>query len=123
MKLKKYAISLAMISVLGIGVATNIASADESNNVTMERRSDCKLTEEEKEVFDKYYRQPKRDLTTEERDEYFDAHDKVYQYMDEDFTNKMQEKRENCNNTDRGNGNCDGQGQGRRQGQCRGINQ
>ena len=52
------------------------------------------LTQEEKDIFDKYHRQPKRDLSEEQLNEYHEIQDKAYKYMGEEFIAQMKERRE-----------------------------
>lgn len=73
-----------------------------------------KLTQKEKDIFDKYHRQPKRDLSEEQLNEYYKIQDKVYKYMDKEFIARMKERREQRkihrqerqNNQVQGKGSC-----------------
>ncbi|HSQ89488.1 hypothetical protein [Romboutsia sp.] len=72
------------------------------------------LTQEEKGIYDKYHRQPKRDLSEEQLNEYHKIQDKVHKYMGEEFIAQMKERREQRkihrqqrqNNQGQGNGSC-----------------
>ena len=77
------------------------------------------LTQEEKDLFDKYHRQPKRDLSEDELNKYYEVSDKVHKYMDEEFKAQVKEKREakKLHREEKKNNQGNGKGQGKRQGQ------
>lgn len=69
------------------------------NNLTEEQKSTIEkgyneLTQEEKDIFDKYQGQSKRDLSEEQLNEYYKIQDKAHKYMDEDFIAQTKERRE-----------------------------
>lgn len=132
MKLKKIILSLSVMSAIGIGSMGVIANANEkvvTNNETnyrQQNRQECsltdeqqkliekgynELTEDEKVIFDKYYKQSKYNLSQNELNEYFSIHDKVYKYLGDEFLeNIKQERSERLNNKHTQNGK--GQGRG-----------
>lgn len=131
MKLKKIILSLSVISAIGFGSMGVIANANEKSytdnsfSYRHQNRQECRLTDEqqklidkgyneltkdEKTIFDKYYKQPKSNLSDEELNKYFEIHDKAYKYLGSDFLENMKQNRsERLNNGHMKNG----QGQGR----------
>ncbi|WP_419742833.1 hypothetical protein [Paraclostridium dentum] len=131
MKLKKIILSLSVISAIGFGSMGVIANANEKSSTDnsfsyrYQNRQECRLTDEqqklidkgyneltkdEKTIFDKYYKQPKSNLSDEELNKYFEIHDKAYKYLGSDFLENMKQNRsERLNNGHMKNG----QGQGR----------
>ncbi|MGL4910866.1 MAG: hypothetical protein ACRC3Y_00410 [Romboutsia sp.] len=77
------------------------------------------LTQEEKDLFDKYHRQSKKDLSEVELNKYYEVCDKVHKYMDEEFKIQVKEKREEkkSHKEEMKNNQGHGKGQGKRQGQ------
>lgn len=81
------------------------------------------LTQEEKDMYDKYHQNHKKDLSEEELNKYYQIVDKVYKYMDEDFKSQVKERREQRklhreemqNNLNKGNS----QGKGRGKNSCK----
>lgn len=132
MKLKKIILSLSVMSAIGVGSMGVIANANEkvvTNNETnyrQQNRQECSLTEEqqkliekgyneltedEKVIFDKYYKQSKYNLSQNELNEYFSIHDKVYKYLGDEFLeNIKQERSERLNNRHTQNGKSQGRG-------------
>jgi hypothetical protein len=120
--MKKSLIALGVVSLLGLGVFTTDASASDQNtdsqiisdtdnqennrqrnnmciNLTEEQKAFIEkgyneLTQEEKDIYDKYHGQPKRDLSEEQLNEYYKIQDKVHKYMGEEFISQMKERRE-----------------------------
>lgn len=120
--MKKSLIALGVVSLLGLGVFTTDASASDQNtdsqiisdadnqennrqrnnmcrNLTEEQKALIEkgyneLTQEEKDIYDKYHGQPKRDLSEEQLNEYYKIQDKVHKYMGEEFISQMKERRE-----------------------------
>lgn len=121
--MKKSLLALGIVSLLGTGLFTANASADNANlddtavvsqqnnnfrqrnkndmcsNLTEEQKSLIEkgyneLTQEEKSMYDKYRGQSKRDLSEEQLNEYYKIQDKVHKYMDEDFKAQMKKRRE-----------------------------
>lgn len=76
------------------------------------------LTQEEKNIYDKYYRQPKRGLSEEQLDEYQKIQDKVHKYMDEDFKAQIKERRTQMKERRENNQGKRGRGMGRGNGYC-----
>lgn len=133
MKLKKIILSLSVISAIGFGSMGVIANANEKSytdnsfSYRHQNRQECRLTDEqqklidkgyneltkdEKTIFDKYYKQPKSNLSDEELNKYFEIHDKAYKYLGSDFLENMKQNRsERLNNGHMKNGQ--GQGRGR----------
>lgn len=131
MKLKKIILSLSVVSAIGFGSMGVIANANEKSatdnsfSYRYQNRQDCRLTDDqqklidkgyneltkdEKTIFDKYYKQPKSNLSDEELNKYFEIHDKAYKYLGSDFLENMKQNRsERLNNGHMKNG----QGQGR----------
>lgn len=132
MKLKKTILSLSIMSVIGVGSMGVIANANEKVvtnnkiNYRQQNRQECsltdeqqkliekgynELTEDEKVIFDKYYKQSKSNLSQNELNEYFSIHDKVYKYLGDDFLQNMkQERSERLNNKHMKSGKFQGQG-------------
>jgi len=120
--MKKSLIALGVVSLLGLGMFTTDASASDQStdsqiisdsdnqennrqrnnmcrNLTEEQKALIEkgyneLTQEEKDVYDKYHGQPKRDLSEEQLNEYYKIQDKVHKYMGEEFISQMKERRE-----------------------------
>jgi hypothetical protein len=120
--MKKSLIALGVVSLLGLGVFTTDASASDQNtdsqiisdadnqennrqrnnmcrNLTEEQKALIEkgyneLTQKEKDIYDKYHGQPKRDLSEEQLNEYYKIQDKVHKYMGEEFISQMKERRE-----------------------------
>ena len=133
MKLKKIILSLSVISAIGFGSMGVIANANEKSSTDnslsyrSQNRQECRLTDDqqklidkgyneltkdEKLIFDKYYKQPKSNLSDEELNKYFEIHDKAYKYLGSDFLENMKQNRsERLNNGHMKNGQ--GQGRGR----------
>lgn len=139
--MKKSLLALGIVSLLGTGLFTANANADNikldntavvsqqnnnfrernkndmCSNLTQEQKSLIKkgyneLTQEEKSMYDKYRGQSKRDLSEEQLNEYLKIQDKVHKYMDEDFKAQMKKRREERQNNR-------GQGKGQGKGACR----
>jgi hypothetical protein len=119
---EKILIALGVVSLLGLGKFTTDASASDQNtdsqiisdadnqennrqrnnmcrNLTEEQKALIEkgyneLTQEEKDIYDKYHGQPKRDLSEEQLNEYHKIQDKVHKYMGEEFITQMKERRE-----------------------------
>jgi len=72
------------------------------------------LTQEEKDIYDKYHGQPKRDLSEEQLNEYYKIQDKAHKYMDEDFIAQTKERREQRKIHRQERQNNQGQGKGSR---------
>lgn len=134
--MKKSLLALGIVSLLGTGLFTANANADNikldniavvsqqnnnfrernkndmCSNLTQEQKSLIKkgyneLTQEEKSMYDKYRGQSKRDLSEEQLNEYLKIQDKVHKYMDEDFKAQMKKRREERqNNRGQGKGAC-----------------
>ena len=120
--MKKSLIALGVVSLLGLGMFTTDASASDQStdsqiisgadnqennrqrnnmcrNLTEEQKALIEkgyneLTQEEKDIYDKYHGQPKRDLSEEQLNEYYKIQDKVHKYMGEEFIAQMKEIRE-----------------------------
>jgi hypothetical protein len=120
--MKKSLIALCVVSLLGLGVFTTDASASDQNtdsqiisdadnqennrqrnnmcrNLTEEQKALIEkgyneLTQEEKDIYNKYHGQPKRDLSEEQLNEYYKIQDKAHKYMGEEFISQMKERRE-----------------------------
>lgn len=145
--MKKQLIALGIASLIGIGTFTVNASASdqevevkniETGNYNLKNQGNgCnslsedqkkliekgynELTDEEKDIFNKYREQRKRNLSEEQLNEFYKIQDKVHKYMDEDFKAQVQERRElrkNNKGQGRGCGNGQGQGQGQGKGSC-----
>ncbi|GAA0711252.1 hypothetical protein GCM10008904_23500 [Paraclostridium ghonii] len=132
MKLKKIILSLSVMSAIGVGSMGVIANANEkvvTNNETnyrQQNRQECsltdeqqnliekgynELTEDEKIIFDKYYKQSKSNLSQNELNECFSIHDKVYKYLGDEFLeNIKQERSERLNNKHTQNGKAQARG-------------
>ncbi|WP_250674508.1 hypothetical protein LZ906_005320 [Paraclostridium ghonii] len=132
MKLKKIILSLSVISAIGVGSMGVIANANEkvvTNNETnyrQQNRQECsltdeqqkliekgynELTEDEKVIFEKHYKQSKSNMSQNELNEYFSIHDKVYKYLGDEFLeNIKQERSERLNNRHTQNGKSQGRG-------------
>lgn len=96
------------------------SSTDNSFSYRYQNRQECRLTDEqqklidkgyneltkdEKTIFDKYYKQPKNNLTDEELNKYFEIHDRAYKYLGSDFLENMKQNRsERLNNGHMKNG-------------------
>lgn len=136
MKLKRVIASLGVVSMIGIGLSGVVAHASEegspssnnpskvSDNTYYERNCGLtdeqerlvdkgynELTKDEKAIFDKYYRQPKADLSDDELSKYFEIQDKAYKYLGEDFVGQG-------NRYNHMNWQGRGEGQGRYRGMC-----
>lgn len=93
------------------------------NNLTEEQQKLIEkgyneLTQEEKDMYDKYHQKHKKDLSEDELNKYYQIADKVYKYMDEDFKTQVKERREQRklhrekmqNNINKGNSHGKGRG-------------
>lgn len=97
----------------------------ECKNLTEEQQNLIKqgydeLSEEEKSIFNEYCEKYKRNLTEEELQEYNKLQDKVHKYMNDEFKENINEKRElRKNKQNNCNGEKQSKGQGRNQRNCR----
>lgn len=121
MKIKNFVASLGIISMLGLGLTSIVSYASDSGKVDNKNSSIvkndtyyyneyCRLTDEEqklvdkgyneltqneKNIFNKYYGQEKYDLSEQELNEYYKIHDKVYKYLGESYNSQSKGRQAN----------------------------
>lgn len=143
MKFKNIAITLSIATILGVGMlgtvtarasddfqdSTAVNESNSNNNYLngywCENNPNIKLTEEQKQLFDKgyneltneeksffdqYHGKSKRNLSEDELNKYYEIHNKAFKYLGNEFIEDCNNKRENMMNR---RGNC-GNGQGNR---------